>query len=631
MRKKVVIPLITFLVIIVLGIYFFSDNIIKNSLISAGEQAAQAKVEISDTNLSFFPLGLTIHNLKIADKDQPMRNLIEINSLNAKLQFSSLLKKKIIIDDIAVLSVSTGTKRKYSGALSKKKLRKRNKNENHKKTSSTGTEKIIPEKENVSKEKSSFDLSSLTQNVDATELLDKKELHMTKASSELQSLIKKKQTYWENEIKNFDISEQQSELQSQTNDLSSLSLSSLDDLKTLPETYKSISSITKGYQNLLNLISEKQSQLNADIKHINNGYQDLSTARDKDYKESLAELNVNHASPSRIGAALLGRSFTNKIEIIIEKLASIRSMLPKLSSNKPTAQNRLRGQDIHFKLTKKALPFLWIKKVSFSGEGNLLLNGKISNITSHQDLINEITTIYLEGQHKSHKNHTFKIEGMANFMNLNPIVNLTYAAQKTPISPFSLLKGDSPLTISGGHYNTLLQIKLNQNLIDGEMVIDAYEIKTKEKRAQNDLSTIGLVSNSLKTLSPLTIETEFSGSVFSPKFSINSNLDSHLSKEINRLAKQKVSDLSSSIKSQLDKELKNQEKVIEPLMSSFSKLQNSFTSTSSSVSKDASIITDKKNELKSKEKEITNKASAPLIKEQKKLEKQFKSQFKSLF
>jgi uncharacterized protein (TIGR03545 family) len=111
--------LIAFLVIVVAGALFsflFLGVFVKQFVEKTGARLVGAKVELEGARLSFNPPVLTLNGLQIADPEEPMVNAIEVARITGTLDGPPLLRRRVIIDDMAAEGVRLNTPRKTSGA-----------------------------------------------------------------------------------------------------------------------------------------------------------------------------------------------------------------------------------------------------------------------------------------------------------------------------------------------------------------------------------------------------------------------------------------------------------------------------------------------------------------------------------
>ena len=109
------------------SVFIFTDLILKIGLKSAFQGIFKAKVDIGYLHLDYMESSMTIKNLVVADKNAPMKNLFQFDSIVFDIDINRMLEKSIVIDEIEAAGFATGTERKTSGELV---VKKKEKNEN---------------------------------------------------------------------------------------------------------------------------------------------------------------------------------------------------------------------------------------------------------------------------------------------------------------------------------------------------------------------------------------------------------------------------------------------------------------------------------------------------------------------
>ena len=105
------IPLIV-LVGIIACVFIFTDLILKIGLKSTCQKIFNAKTEIGYAHLDYLDSSLTLKNFVVANKDEPMTNLFEFESIVLDIDINRLLEKSVVIDEIEAAGFKTGTERK---------------------------------------------------------------------------------------------------------------------------------------------------------------------------------------------------------------------------------------------------------------------------------------------------------------------------------------------------------------------------------------------------------------------------------------------------------------------------------------------------------------------------------------
>lgn len=102
-----------------------TKNIVARKIITnTCEEIFEAKCDIGYLNITFMDSAMRINNLQVANKNEPMKNLFQIDSIVLNFEFWHLVKGRVIIDEISVNGVATDTPRSYSGDITAKRLAK---------------------------------------------------------------------------------------------------------------------------------------------------------------------------------------------------------------------------------------------------------------------------------------------------------------------------------------------------------------------------------------------------------------------------------------------------------------------------------------------------------------------------
>lgn len=102
--------------IIVVGVLFL-DNWVKSGLEAGGTRVHGAEVNVASVDLSFSPLGFDIRGVQVTDKENPEKNLFELDTARLAMDLPKLFLGKISIDDLTVSGMSSGTERSEPGRI----------------------------------------------------------------------------------------------------------------------------------------------------------------------------------------------------------------------------------------------------------------------------------------------------------------------------------------------------------------------------------------------------------------------------------------------------------------------------------------------------------------------------------
>ncbi len=95
----------------------FVDVWVKGLIERAGTEAVGVKVELDGTDLSLFPAGLSLTRLQVTNPKSPMTNAVEVANVTISLDGLNLLRRKVIVEEMALEGVRLDTPRATSGAV----------------------------------------------------------------------------------------------------------------------------------------------------------------------------------------------------------------------------------------------------------------------------------------------------------------------------------------------------------------------------------------------------------------------------------------------------------------------------------------------------------------------------------
>ena len=102
---------------IVIFFTIFANPLLQKALEKGLEAVFEARVNAEKFGISLFKFEIGMNSLTIADRDQPMKNLIQFSTMRIKLKPQAVLRGKVYVEEIRADSIRFGTDRKVSGAL----------------------------------------------------------------------------------------------------------------------------------------------------------------------------------------------------------------------------------------------------------------------------------------------------------------------------------------------------------------------------------------------------------------------------------------------------------------------------------------------------------------------------------
>jgi len=109
-RKRLVVALVLFAAAAV-AVHFAAEALVRRALISAGESATGARVEIGRTDGSLIFGQVALREVTLADPERPARNLLEIGEVSLDLDTAALMERKLVADSASLRGLRIGTPR----------------------------------------------------------------------------------------------------------------------------------------------------------------------------------------------------------------------------------------------------------------------------------------------------------------------------------------------------------------------------------------------------------------------------------------------------------------------------------------------------------------------------------------
>ncbi len=108
------------LLIVVAGLAFFlSGTIVKRGIEKAGTAVVGARVDVAHARLSLSPLGLALTDLQVTNPGRPMENIVQVKRIAFNMDSGALLRRKLLVEEMALEGMAFNTPRKRSGAVTR--------------------------------------------------------------------------------------------------------------------------------------------------------------------------------------------------------------------------------------------------------------------------------------------------------------------------------------------------------------------------------------------------------------------------------------------------------------------------------------------------------------------------------
>ncbi|MBQ2219498.1 MAG: TIGR03545 family protein, partial [Elusimicrobia bacterium] len=383
--------------IAILNILFF-DKILKKVIISAGQTAVGAKVEIDYLKTSFKNCSVTINGFRAADKNNYFKNLVDIEKIRFDVRFAPLLRKKVVIDEMSLDGLRWQTDRKTSGELPKKK--KSNKESKFAKMFKSAKEKTVAEFNDLPSVEMFNKIQDQIKNFDINKLIEDSGLSSIKEVGKVSADLQDKYKSYQDKINNFNYEEKINRAKTLADDLSKSKFGSLADIANTAKKVNELKTLKKEFDDILAELNNAKKDVSATIdvtKQIKNTITD-------DVNMICEKISIPTLNTKNISQMLFGTKWVNRVEKVLYYISIIKQYIPEGSDEEEVKEVKQRalGRDIIFR--EKLYPSLLISLMKVTGttaktkeEVGINFSGFIKNISSSPSMVKDLMTMALTG------------------------------------------------------------------------------------------------------------------------------------------------------------------------------------------------------------------------------------------
>ena len=384
----------------------FKNVIIKKAITVVCENIFEAKCDIEKVDFKLLDSSLKVRKIEIANKNDYMKNLVDIGSITIDFDLNQLLRKRFVADELSVLDVNSGTERKTSGELPPKKVKniQKGKAKAEKKASESGLGKLIAEKKATAASSLESNITGLFNQLNPETLMQNfaAQLQTPAVSKQVQEQVPQIVAKWQ--AKPAEVQKTVDDLQKSVNDIVNFDFNSVQNnplkikefIENLDSTYKNIDKVKNDANGVLK-------SFNADIAEADGLRKTVQNAVTHDMNFANSEINKIKSLNISDGTKLISGMFENVACDVLGKYYpyAVKGVnylldLKAKQGGKPKEEKvqkekkekytvkRAPGRDIFYRQDK--VPALWIKKMAGSGPNFF---AQATDISSNQDIINK--------------------------------------------------------------------------------------------------------------------------------------------------------------------------------------------------------------------------------------------------
>jgi len=559
---------------------FFAESLVKSGIVSSAESVFGAEVNVSDVELSYSPLQISIIGLQVTDKELPTQNVFSFERATAGVDVWQYLFGKIIIEELEVSELAFSSVRSKAG-----EVYLNDEVDENEESLSDQAKAMLPE----------VDMKL----PDVKTLLNDSNLLTVKASTQLQASYKAEQVKIKALKKQLPSKAKLKSYQDKVKALGKMDVKSLADIEKIKTEFDKIKAEFKADQALV----KKAKQQVVDSKNLLAAQaKELKAAPTKDWQQIEKKYQLESLDTEDFAHILFGekaREYTQKAQWAYEKIS------PYLSGTNGDdeaieAKLHAKGRFIFFK-EDNPLPSILVKKALFSiqlEEGELAVTG--SELT-HQH--------WVRG-----KDSLININSMSNGeLKLASKFNLTKSGDFNADGDW--LVNDRALSNTEITKNNTLTLSLDSAQLDGK---GSFNFMNSDVNATNNFSLnkasyqgeasskmTKLLLDTIKSLDTLTVDVGVSGKINKPDLSIASSLNDALTGAFKQQVAGKLGDFKKKVNKGLNEKLANALKLGDSQTAELLDLEAVLTDTDKALSdlKNSDVVKQQQKKLEDKVKD----------------------------
>jgi len=545
--------------IAILNILFF-DKILKKVIISAGQAAVGAKVEIDYLKTSFKNCSVTINGFRAADKNNYFKNLVDIEKIRFDVRFAPLLRKKVVIDEMSLDGLRWQTDRKTSGELPKKK--KSNKESKFAKMFKTAKDKTVTEFNNLPSVEMFNKIQDQIKNFDVNKLIEDSGLSSIKEVEKVSADLQDKYTSYQDKINNFNYEEKINRAKTLADDLSKSKFGSLADIANTAKKVNELKTLKKEFDDILAELNNAKKDVSATIDVT----KQIKNTITNDVNMICEKISIPTLNTKNISQMLFGTKWVNRVEKVLYYISIIKQYIPEGSDEEEVKEVKQRalGRDIIFR--EKLYPSLLISLMKVTGttaktkeEVGIDFSGLIKNISSSPKLVGAPIILELAGNNSTQK---LAVNGLFDHRTKDSKDNIKVEIAGLSGTILNIEPNDYLPLIDTSKVNVAGSFDLNNSGFLCSADIAFRDIKEKTLNSvEGNLKYLAQITNSIKSFDVnLTAQTQDSENL---NIKINSDIDKKLYDAISKLFSAKVNEAKDKIKQKVNELAQEKAKEIE--------------------------------------------------------------------
>ncbi|MGH7637691.1 MAG: TIGR03545 family protein, partial [Gemmatimonadaceae bacterium] len=542
-RWQGIIPLLLAGALLVIGWTLFADRIVRGTVAEAGTKALGAQLDIDGLTIHSFATTLEMRGVALADPFDSTRNLFEVGRLVVALEPEPLLEKKLVVRQLSITDVRTGTVREtparsvQGGGFAPRALAE---------VRRFADQFRVP-------------LLSLTP-IDTLQAiaLDPSQLRTVQAALALGQQADSARASLDQAFNGLRLQETLDSSAAVITRLQSANVRTLgvQGARTaVTDLRRALARVDSARGRVDRLVNDTRRAIDS----LQAGAAALDQVRRDDYQFARSLLQLPSIDAPDIGAALFGQVTIDKFQQAMYWATLARQYAPPgLLPKEKSGPQRVRaaGSTIRF-ITPQSYPQFLVQRadvnVTTAGPQPATYTLAVRDLTSEPAIVGRPTLFALRRASEGGTVDSLRVTGSVDHLRDRPreIVNVHAAGVALP----RLAVPSLPLAMDPGRGSSELRFVLDGNQVTGRWSVRSSNLRWVADSARaRRLNTIeALVSRVLTGIEALELTAEISGTLEAPRLAVRSNLDRQVADRLRTIAGEEIAAAQAKVRAQVDR------------------------------------------------------------------------------
>lgn len=515
--------------------FLLVDTWVQRAIERAGTAAVGAKVELDAADLSLMPLGLTLTRLQVTNPDEPMTNAVEITKITGTLDTLELLRRKVIVDAMAVDGMRFNTPRRTSGAIA-----------------TTPKQKVAP-----SEGFGDFGLPSVQLN-DPKEILAKEldSLQSLKLAETLRAEVQAEKDKWQQQIAALPDKAKLNEYKQRIEKLKSAGQGGLSGVLG---GVQEVSAIHDELRRDLDRITGVKTGLEQTLASLKTRAADVARLPQEDVKRLMEKYSVSGQGLANVTRVLFSGPLADYVQTAVQWHQRLEPFLSRSTEQKAAVEvvKPLRGKGVDVRFPERApLPEWLIRTCRVSLEIPAgAISGEVKNVTAEQHVLGIPLTFAFSGE-KLNGIDAIKIDGTINRVDRakpQDTVHLKLAAYQ--LDQLKLGGEQTPISLTQGVADLDVRATLRGPSLDAAIVSKMRGVRIEAAKTLAPGPVGEAIAGALADVKAFQVKADVAGTLDQFDTKVESDLDEVLKEAVGKQAKAQVAKLESQLRTAIDEKV----------------------------------------------------------------------------